>query len=164
MANLYELRNEHTEVINTLMKLESEIGNIFIGQIIEGSEVLIHMPDFIKKAILPHFKTEETVVFPLLDLGSPEEKKLKEELLSEHSSLRDCFIYYIDEMRKGKVSQNLIKFGREMCHDLATHAKKEDTILIPILRRWFNVKNGELLTEHAPTILFQQEETKPDNI
>lgn len=150
MASIRQLQNEHDEVVRRLEALQKEMGALRVGQVAEGSTGLSSMAVFIEKAILPHFSIEERIIFPLLASGSPEAQRLREELLADHLYLKDCFFRYLMGIGGREVTEEFLNLARDMSYRLAAHAKKEDAVLIPLLRRWLQLGNGEPLPEHAP--------------
>lgn len=158
MASLQELRSEHEEVLKRLEELEKEAGTFLVGQVIEGTTTLSSMVAFIEKAILPHFGIEERIIFPLLAKGTQEQRELADELVAEHLYLKECFFHYLKRVTEGKITEELLSLAHDMALRLAAHAKKEDIILIPFLRKWLQVGNGDSLPEHAPPIVFSKED------
>ncbi|MBI2846793.1 MAG: hemerythrin domain-containing protein [Chloroflexi bacterium] len=155
---MQQLQNEHKAVFERLLALENEVGNLMLGQVLEGTNALLTMPVFIENAILPHFKIEEQTIFPILANGTPQEMELVKGLLAEHIVLRDLFYSYLMEVRKGVVTEELLTLSKHVCYQLTTHAKKEDALLIPLLRKWLNLGSGGPSPEHAPPIVFSEEE------
>lgn len=154
MASLREFQDEHREVIRWLEAMKEEMGTLLVGQVLEGSEAIARMPSLIQVAVLPHFRLEEAIIFPMLAKGSPAEAALREELLADHLSLKECFFCYLMEVGKGVVSDGLVKLAQDMGDHLAAHAKKEDTFLIPIIRKRFQIGEDDPLPGHAPPTVF----------
>ncbi|MBI4596618.1 MAG: hemerythrin domain-containing protein [Candidatus Tectomicrobia bacterium] len=152
MTTLQMLSNEHLAVTQKMASFITILSKLMAGQALEAAPPLEDIRAFIRKAILPHFELEEKSVFPLL-LSREDNKKLHDELMEEHRLLREQFGLFLELCQKDEVSHEFIQTSADMITNLIVHAKKEDRVLIPLIRKMFEIDNDEPLP-HAPPIIY----------
>ena len=142
MFTVERLQQEHAEVIRWLETFDKEVGNLMLGQMLDGAEALRGMARFIEKTVLPHLSSEEKAIFPLLVQGAAQDRGLREELLAQHLALRDAFFSYLAETRGGRVTRQLLDVAHDVSRGLRDHARKEEQYLIPAFRRYLVATSG----------------------
>lgn len=160
MATFRELENEHRAVIQRLSQMKPAFSKLLVGQVIEAIPELWKWEEFVEKALKPLFELEEMTIIPMLEKGPSEHRRLALELQKEHTYLLGCFSRYKTSLQHIDETSRLSKFSQlwqEMSEMLMEHANKEDSLIIPLLRKFFGLAEDEPIPEHAPTLLYQED-------
>ncbi|MBI2918322.1 MAG: hemerythrin domain-containing protein [Chloroflexi bacterium] len=139
MAIVERIQSEHRDIRSRLLAFEKGVVGLTAGRLVGGLEFVGGLDTFIQASVLSHFALEEETVFPQLAAGPAPEKGLARELLAEHLALRDSFVNYVVEARKGKLTQEFLSLARGMSSRLLNHTQREDSELVPLLRRWMGL-------------------------
>jgi len=101
------------------------------------------LQNFINDHIPPHFKFEEEEIFPILmEKGMDKEKLLVQELLAEHTQIRDelaKFDALLSEYSSPPKEEETYKLREKVNKIISTileHAQAEDKKLFPILQEF----------------------------
>jgi hemerythrin-like domain-containing protein len=98
-----------------------------------------------KQEIKIHFSAEEQVLFPAAR-QLPELVPLVDELIADHTSLRECFF---KAERRGMSSENLLSFSQQ----LSAHIRKEERQLFERLQQLMHAKDLAALGVHLEEAL-----------
>lgn len=135
MAVLEGLEKEHNEVLERLGQLGLTV-QLLEGQQIEhakGLEDARKLSNFLEEKIIPHFTTEERIIFPKLQELTSIDKGLILSYLVEHKKI----LAEMGELRKIVSSQSgdFSIITGQIVKDLSDHARRENSELIPLVRR-----------------------------
>ena len=99
--------------------------------------------NFLNDRIPPHFEFEEKEIFPsLMEKGMDKEKRLVQELLTEHTQIRDKLAKFdtlLSEYSSPPKEEETYKLSKKVNEILITileHAQAEDKKLFPILQEF----------------------------
>ncbi len=134
---------EHeTEVIIEKIK----VLNKYSSAKLKSKKQLIEASDFFNKTLTQHFKEEEQTLFKAM---ATKEKKIVEELISEHNFMRKKFLELklaVDSYEKSP--DHLKKISNEIIRVIQPHIDKEENVLIPKARQSLSRKEFDRLQKH----------------
>jgi len=101
------------------------------------------LQNFLNDHIPPHFEFEEKEIFPILmEKGMDKEKRLVQELLTEHTQIRDKLAKFdtllseYSSPPKEEETHKLNEKVNEILRIILEHAQAEDKKLFPILQEF----------------------------
>ena len=129
--SLIPLSHDHHHGLVVALRLREGYGRLEPSRAGEGIESLVKETEaFYQGSLLPHFRTEEEVLFPalkpVLELGDG----IIEELLGDHEEIRSL-VGGISQQTGEQLRQHLRTLGEL----LERHIRKEERELFPIFER-----------------------------
>jgi len=138
MDKLTREAQEHGEIFESLIFFEKLIPVL-------SDKNIEKFKSFLDEHAEDHFEFEEKEIFPIiLDKGTNEEKNLIEELQSQHKEILDM-INQLDKLvsthgasSSGNNKEKIMKLNTKIIESLLAHARKEDTDIFPIFKKYGN--------------------------
>ena len=113
-------------------------------------ERTVEVLEFYRRNLVPHFRAEEEVLFPLLRSSVPQSAKLIEELTGQHDQIRRA----IPDLEAGVALAKLIF---DLSDLLERHIRKEERELFPLFERHVTESQAETVAAELKAILGSQE-------
>ena len=143
MDTLIKIVQEHEEYIKLMSLINKSLKAIADD---EGATLLEGLKEFSDEYLVGHFEFEENEYFPtLLKIGTPEEKHLIRELQMEHNLILGWISQFNDLYSSdGPHSKDPVKisemynYTRKIAGRVIQHARREDSELIPVLKKYEN--------------------------
>jgi iron-sulfur cluster repair protein YtfE (RIC family) len=109
----------------------------------EAREKLKPIEAFFRQNVMAHFAFEEKTVFPALRqaIGTPDVRRLLDDLVQEHASMRLLVTEFIRTARDSasaedkEIRRKLYGIAHKIVDKLQLHASKEDERLLPLIRK-----------------------------
>lgn len=102
--------------------------------------------EFFDKQLIPHFRAEEEVLFPLMRAAVPESAALLDDLLRDHETFRQG----VQELAAGT---GLSKLMFDLGDLLERHIRREERELFPLFEQHVESSEAEAAGEKIQTIL-----------
>ncbi|MDA8234662.1 MAG: hemerythrin domain-containing protein [Clostridia bacterium] len=126
---------DHMAVLVLLAKLEGNLKDLEKGQYNCGINLdFKEFGDIIKTVIIPHFKKEETDVYPQIAKIDTTSEHIIDKMLEEHRQLYDSFGDYLQAIDETD-NQALIRSGHEILRVLGHHIHKEEELLPKLIKK-----------------------------
>lgn len=104
---------------------------------------------FYSRNLVPHFRAEEEILFPLLRSAAPESVKLIEELTAQHDEIHRA----IPSLESGRA---LAKGIFDLSDLLERHIRKEERELFPLFERYVTATQAESVAGELRAVLGSQ--------
>jgi iron-sulfur cluster repair protein YtfE (RIC family) len=102
--------------------------------------------EFFDKQLIPHFRAEEEVLFPLMRAAVPQSAVLLDDLLRDHETFRQ-------EVQKLTTGAGLSKLIFDLGDLLERHIRREERELFPLFEQHVESATAEAVGEKMKTIL-----------
>ena len=98
----------------------------------------VELREFFDKQLIPHFRAEEEVLFPLMRAAVPDSAPLIDELLGQHEQLRQV----VPHLEAGS---GLAKLIFDLGDLLERHVRKEERELFPLFEAHIDSTQAEII-------------------
>ncbi|WP_339135470.1 MAG: hemerythrin domain-containing protein [Candidatus Electrothrix sp. GW3-4] len=140
MDKLTREAHEHSKILESIVFFEKFLKTITSD---DAESYTARLHQFTDEYIVQHFKFEEQEIFPIiLQQGSPAERKFIEELQEDHKRIlvalaefKAVISPYDSQPNKEQV-KTIIKSSEGLINQILVHARKEDTRLFPVLKKY----------------------------
>ena len=102
--------------------------------------------EFYRGNLIPHFRAEEEVLFPLLRSAVPQSSGMIDELLRQHDEIRQA-------MPQLEAGEGLAKLIFDLGDLLERHIRKEERELFPLFERHVTTSQAESVAAALKTFL-----------